>query len=194
MCIRDSYSIFTQKNYGNTEMHWFWMVLVCVLLAFAWWKLRKFCKCPGPSSEEKRAKREAKWHKHQLDNIEKRIKKYERKLEEVRNLRSSLGLDGVTLNELSYSNDVVQNSDNWRTTWPVSIWPSQGAATWWRSPTPEIQTTFGEPDWYANGSPARQQTGWREHSPRTWTPPHGLTSTDERFEDVTVAELSLIHI
>ena len=92
----NTYSIFTQKNYGDTEMHWFWIVLVCVLLAFAWWKLRKFCKCPGPSSEEKRAKREAKWHKHQLDNIEKRIEKYERKLEEVRSLRSSLGLDGVT--------------------------------------------------------------------------------------------------
>ena len=81
-------------------MHWFWMVLVCVLLAFAYWKLRKSCRCPDPSSEEKRAKREAKWHKHQLDNIEKRIEKYEGKLEEVRNLRSSLGLDGVTLNEL----------------------------------------------------------------------------------------------
>ena len=102
-------------------MHWFWMVLICVLLAFAYWKLRRFCRCPGPSKEDRRAKREARWHKHQLDNIEKQIEKYERKLEEVRNLRSSLGLDGVTLNELSFSNNATQNSDDWRTTWPVSI-------------------------------------------------------------------------
>ena len=88
-----------------------------MLLLFAWWKLRKFCRCPGPTTEEKRATREAKWHKHQLDNIEKRIEKYERKLEEVRNLRSSLGLDGVTLNELSYSSAATPNSDDWRTTW-----------------------------------------------------------------------------
>ena len=88
-------------------MHWFWMVLVCVLLLFAYWKLRRFCQCPGPSKEE---------HKHQLDNIERQIEKYERKLEEVRNLRSSLGLDGVTLNALSFSNDAGPNSDDWRTT------------------------------------------------------------------------------
>ena len=44
----NSYSIFTTKNYGDNEMHWFWMVLVCVLLLFAYWKLRKFCRCPGP--------------------------------------------------------------------------------------------------------------------------------------------------
>ena len=82
---------------------------------FAYWKLRRFCKCPGPSKEDRRAKREAKWHKHQLDNIERQIEKYERKLKEVRNLRSSLGLDGVTLNELSFSNDARENSDDWRT-------------------------------------------------------------------------------
>ena len=71
----NTYSIFTTKNYGDTEMHWFWMVLVCVLLLFAYWKLRRFCQCPGPSKEERRAKREAKWHKHQLDNIERQIEK-----------------------------------------------------------------------------------------------------------------------
>ena len=37
-----SYSIFTTKNYGDNEMHWFWMVLVCALLLFAWWKLRSW--------------------------------------------------------------------------------------------------------------------------------------------------------
>ena len=79
----NTYSIFTTKNYGDNKMHWFWMVLVCVLLLFAYWKLRRFCRCPGPSKEDRRAKREAKWHKHQLDNIEKQIEKYERKLEEV---------------------------------------------------------------------------------------------------------------
>ena len=73
----NTYSIFTTKNYGDAEMHWFWMVLVCVLLLFAWWKLRRFCQCQGPAKEERNAKREAKWHKHQLDNIEKRIEKYE---------------------------------------------------------------------------------------------------------------------
>ena len=145
-------------------MHWFWMVLVCVLLLFAYWKLRRFCRCPGPSKEDRRARKEAKWHKHQLDETEKQSEKYERKLEEVQNLRSSLGLDGVTLNELVYSSDAGQNSDNWRTTWPVSIWPSQGAAMLWRSPTPEETTIFDEPGWYVNGSPVKPKTEWREHN------------------------------
>ena len=35
----NSYSIFMTKNYGDNEMHWFWMVLVCALLLFARWKL-----------------------------------------------------------------------------------------------------------------------------------------------------------
>ena len=127
-------------------MHWFWMVLVCLLLLFAYWKLRRFCRCPGPSRDERRARKEAKWHKHQLDEIEKQIEKYERKLEEIRNLRSSLGLDGVTLNNLAYSNGAGQNSDSWRTTWSVSILPSQGVATWWRSPTPDESLTYDERD------------------------------------------------
>ena len=78
-------------------MHWFWMVLACVLLLFAYWKLRRFCKCPGPSHEDRRAKREAKRHKHQLDNIEKQIEKYERKL----NVRSAKALMNVV-----YARDV----------------------------------------------------------------------------------------
>ena len=86
--------------------------------------------------------------------------RYERKLEEVRDLRSSLGLDGVTLNELSYSRDATPNSDDWRTTWPVSIWPSQGAATWWRSPTPDENLTFDAHDWFERNSPGRQRTAW----------------------------------
>ena len=85
-------------------MHWFWMVLVCVLLLFAYWKLRRHCRCPRPSKEDRRARKEAKWHKHQLDEIEKQIEKYERKLEEIKTIRSSLGLDGVTLSDLGYSN------------------------------------------------------------------------------------------
>ena len=32
----NSYSILTTKNYGDNEMRWFWMVLVCVLLLFAY--------------------------------------------------------------------------------------------------------------------------------------------------------------
>ena len=105
----NSYSIFTTKNYGDSKMHWFWMVLVCVLLLFAYWKLRRHCRCPGPSRDERRARKEAKWHKHQLDEIEKQIEKYERKLEEIKTLRSSLGLDGVTLNDLRYSRDAEQS-------------------------------------------------------------------------------------
>ena len=38
------YSIFTSKNYGDNEMHWFWMVLIWALLLFAWWKLRRYCR------------------------------------------------------------------------------------------------------------------------------------------------------
>ena len=97
-------------------MHWFWMVLVCVLLLFAYWKLRRYCRCPGPSKGERRARKEAKWHKHQLDEIEKQIEKCERKLEEIKALRSSLGLDGVTLNDLAYSRDSGQSSGAWTNT------------------------------------------------------------------------------
>ena len=84
--------------------------------------------------------------KHQLDEIEKQIGKYERKLEEIKTLRSSLGLDGVTLNDLGYSNDVEPNSGAWTSSWPVSIFPSQGAATWWHSPTPDENLTYGAHD------------------------------------------------
>ena len=101
------------KNYGDNEMHWFWMVLVCVLLLFAWWKLRRYCRCPGPSKDDRRACKEAKWHKRQLDEIEKQIEKYKRKLAEIKTLRSSLGLGGVTLNNLEYSNDAELNSGGW---------------------------------------------------------------------------------
>ena len=111
----NTYSIFTTKNYEDSKMPWFWMVLVCLLLLFAYWKLRRFCRCPGPSKDERRARKEAKWHKHQLDEIEKQIEKYERKLEEIKALRSSLGLDGVTLNNLAYSRDAGQSLGDWTT-------------------------------------------------------------------------------
>ena len=84
--------------------------------------------------------------KHQLDEIEKQIEKYEKKLEEIKALRSSLGLDGVTLNDLAYSRDAGQNSADWTNTWPVSIFPSQGAATWWRSPITEENLTYNGQD------------------------------------------------
>ena len=106
----NSYSIFTTNNYEDNEMHWFWMVLVCVLLLFAYWKLRHHCKCPGPSKDKHRARKEAKWHKHQLNEIEKQIEKYERKLDEIKTLRNSLGLNGVTLNDLAYSRDAEHSS------------------------------------------------------------------------------------
>ena len=89
----NSYSIFTTKKYSDSKMHWFWMVLVCALILSAWWKLRRYCRCPGPSKEDRKERREARWHKRQLNEIERQIEKYERKLEDIRNLRSSLGLD-----------------------------------------------------------------------------------------------------
>ena len=89
MTTGNSYSIFTTKNYRDNETHWFWMVLVCALLLFAWWKLLHYCRFPGPSKEDRGARRQAKWHKRQLDEIEKQIDKYERKLEEIKSLRSS---------------------------------------------------------------------------------------------------------
>ena len=115
----NSYLIFTTKNYGDNEMHWFWMVLVCTLLLFAWWKLHHYCRCPGPSKDDHRARREAKWHKRQLDEIEKQIDKYERKLEKIKTLRSSLGLDGVTSNKLGYSNPADLSSGDWMSSWPA---------------------------------------------------------------------------
>ena len=66
----NSYSIFTTKNYEDSEMHWFWMVLIFALLLFAWSKLRRFCKCPGPSKEEKKNKRLVKCNKRQHKEIE----------------------------------------------------------------------------------------------------------------------------
>ena len=99
----NSYSVFTTKNYGNSEMHWFWMVLICALL-FAWWKLCRYCKCPGPSKEDRRNKRQAKWYRRQLEEIEEKISRYERKLEDIRSLRSSLGLEsGANSSALSDS-------------------------------------------------------------------------------------------
>ena len=87
------YSIFTTKNYGDSEMHWFWMVLICALLLFDWWKLRRYCKCPGLSKQERKDKRQARWNKRQLEEIEEKINRYERKrkLEDIRSLRNSLG-------------------------------------------------------------------------------------------------------
>ena len=99
-------------------------------------------------------------------------------------LRSSLGLDRVTLNDLGYSRDVEPNSGAWTSSWPVSIFPSQGAATWWRSPTPDGNLTYGAQDWFEKSSPGRQRIKWNAPSPGIWTPPHGLTSTAHRFEDV----------
>ena len=63
----NSYSVFTTKNYVDNEMYWFWMVLICALLLFTWWKLRRFCRCPGPSKEDERTKRQAKWNRRQLE-------------------------------------------------------------------------------------------------------------------------------
>ena len=64
--------MITTKNYGDNEMYWFWMVLICALLLFAWWKLQRFCRCPGPSKEDRKNKRQAKWKRRQLEQIEGR--------------------------------------------------------------------------------------------------------------------------
>ena len=49
------------------------MVLICALLLFAWWKLRRFCKCPGLSKEEKKNKRQARRNKKELEEMEEKI-------------------------------------------------------------------------------------------------------------------------
>ena len=150
------YSIFTTKNYGDNEIHWFCMILICALLLFAWWKLRRYFRCLGPSKEECKDRREARWHKRKLDEIEQRIEKYERKLEDIRNLRNSLGLGpGANSSALEFSSAVDQSSDAWWNSWPVSIYPSQAAATWWQSPTREPTLTYGEHDWSERNSPER---------------------------------------
>ena len=119
-------------------------------MLFAWWKLRLYCRCPGPSKDDRKARREAKWHKRQLDEIEKQIEKYKRKLEEIKSLRSSLGLDhGVTSNVLRYPNVVDQSLGAWTSSWKLNIFPSQGAATWWRSHTEDPSLTYDAPDWSA---------------------------------------------
>ena len=85
----------------------------------------------------------------------------------------------------AYSRDAEQSSDAWMNTWPVSIFPSQGAAMWWRSPTPDENLTFDAQDWFERNSPGRQRTAWNAPNQGMWTPPNGLTSTATRFEDVT---------
>ena len=43
----NSYLVFAMKNYGDNEMHWFWMVLICALLLFAW-ETPKVLQVPRP--------------------------------------------------------------------------------------------------------------------------------------------------
>ena len=105
-------AIFTIKNYGDNEMHWFWMVLVCILLLFAWF--------PGPSREEKKNKRQARWNRKQLEEIEEKISRYKRTADPT--------------------------CDDWRSSWPVSVFLSRGAATWWQSPTREPPLRFDAQD------------------------------------------------
>ena len=50
----NSYSIFTTKNYGDNEMHWFLMVLIWALLLFAWWKLRSTASSQARQSRNAR--------------------------------------------------------------------------------------------------------------------------------------------
>ena len=59
-------------------MHWFWMVLICALFLFVWWKLRHYCKSPGPSKEDRQNKKQVKWNRRQLEEIEEKISRYER--------------------------------------------------------------------------------------------------------------------
>ena len=102
-------------------MHWFWMVLICALILFAWWKLRRFCSCPGPSKEDRKNKCQARWNQRQLDEIEEKINKYEKKLEDIRSLRNSLGLGpGANSSALKFSSVADQSSDAWRSSWMAS--------------------------------------------------------------------------
>ena len=99
--------MFTTKNYGDNEMHWFWTVLICALL--------RFCGCPGPSKEDRKNKRQAKWNRRQLEEIEEKINQYERKLEDIRSLRRSLGLNpGANYSVLEFSSGADQSSADWR--------------------------------------------------------------------------------
>ena len=88
------------------------MVLICALLLFAWWKLRRYCKCPGPSKQDRKNKRQAKWNRRQLEGIEEKISQYERKLDGIRSLRSSLGLKpGANSSALGFSSVADQEPE-----------------------------------------------------------------------------------
>ena len=54
------------------EMHWFWMVFICALLLFDWWKLRRYCKCPGLSKQERKDKHQARWNKLRFEGLRRR--------------------------------------------------------------------------------------------------------------------------
>ena len=48
---RNSYSLFKTNNYGGNKMHWFWMILISLVILYAWWKFRKHFSCPGLSKK-----------------------------------------------------------------------------------------------------------------------------------------------
>ena len=115
-----------------------------------------------------------------IRGIEEKINRYERKLQDIRSLRNSLGLEpGANSSALGYLSAVEQSSDDWRNSWPVSIFPSQAAVTWWQSPTREQPLTYDGPDWFERSSPKRQRTEWNAVSPQIWT------ATVHKFEDLT---------
>ena len=44
---RKSYLHFKTNNYRASKMHWFWMVLISLIILYAWWKICKHFSCPG---------------------------------------------------------------------------------------------------------------------------------------------------
>lgn len=61
-------------------------------ILYALWKIRKHCSCPGLNKKERKQKKQMKWNKRQLQEIETKISRYEKKLEDILSLRESLDL------------------------------------------------------------------------------------------------------
>ena len=76
------------KNYGSNTMHWFWRVVISILLLCIWWKIRRYLSCPKSQQARKKTETADEWNQRQLEKM-----KYKRKLKDVRSLKDALGLE-----------------------------------------------------------------------------------------------------
>ena len=115
----------------------------------------------------------------QQEEIKAIISKCERKLDEIRSLRESLDLEpGNSYSGTGFSSVVGLISAISNSSSPVSVFPSQGAATWWYSDTREPPLTYDELDWHGRSRTETPRTLWNAGPTVMWTQLHGPTATE----------------